>query len=159
MIAAKNINNSNPGIKTIVAIWHISNKGKTATIREFARLLIATYPNYTPIVPLPAIIPPTGDFRLVVKINGIIMGIESQGDPNTNLGRRLTDLADNFHCDIILCSTRTKGDTIDAVDNLFYNRGFQTIWTSTYQVAGDQELANQIKARHILDLVQTLGLI
>ena len=146
-------------MKTILAIWHIANKGKTATLREFANLLIATYPNYRAIIPNPVLIPATGDFRLIVEINGIIIAVESQGDPNTNLGGRLLDLADNFHCDIILCSTRTKGDTIDAVDNLFYNRGFQTIWTSTYQVAGNHLLANQIKARHLLDLLQSLGLI
>jgi hypothetical protein len=146
-------------MKTILAIWHIANQGKTATLREFANLLIATYPNYRPIVPIPIHIPTTGDFRLIVEINGKIIGIESQGDPNTNLGRRLLDLADNFHCDIILCSTRTKGDTIDAVDHLFYNRGFQTIWTSTYQVATNHQLANQTKARHLLDLLQTLSLI
>ena len=146
-------------MKTIIAIWNIADKGKTATIREFAKLLITTYPNYRLIFPIPIVIPTTGDFRLIIEINGKIIGIESQGDPKTNLKNRLLELSDNFNCDIILCSTRTKGDTIEAVDNLFNNRGFQTIWTSTYQMATNHNLVNQAKAKHLLDLLQLLNLI
>ncbi|MEG4904787.1 hypothetical protein [Microcoleus sp. F10-A1] len=146
-------------MRTILALWHVADKGKTATLREFANLLLSTYPAFIPIVPVPANIPITGDFRLVVEINGVIIAVESQGDPNTNLRGRLIDLADNFHCDIILCSTRTKGDTIDAVDNLWQTRGFQTIWTSTYQMATNHQLVNRAKARHLLDLLQSLSLI
>lgn len=146
-------------MKTILAIWHVADKGKTATLREFANLLLVTYPTYIPIVPTPAFVPTTNDFRLVVEINGKIIGVESQGDPKTNLKGRLLDLADIFHCEIILCSTRTKNDTIDAVDNLWQTRGFQTIWTSTYQMATNHNLVNQAKARHLLDLLQTLRLI
>jgi hypothetical protein len=146
-------------MKTILAIRNLANKGKTASLREFANLLIASYPNYSAIIPIQTYIPATGDFRLIIKINGKIIGIESQGDPNTNFEDRLLDLADNFHCDIILCTTRTKGDTIDAVDNLWQNKGFQTIWTSTYQMTTNHQLVNQAKAKHLLDLLKTLNLI
>jgi len=146
-------------MKTILAIWHAANQGKTETLREFAKLLLITYPNYIPVFPIPASVPTTGDFRLVVEINGTILGVESKGDPKTNLKNRLIDLADNFHCDIILCSSRTKGETVDAVDNLHYNRGFQTIWTSTYQMATNHQLVNQLKAAHLLNLIQSLNLI
>lgn len=148
-------------LKTVLAIWHTSNQGKTEALREFANLLLATYPTFTTIFPTPATVPVTGDFRLVVQVNGIIIGVESQGDPKTNLQNRLLDLADNFKCEIILCSSRTRGDTVRAVDNLHFTRGFQTIWTSTYQIAGrpQQIIANNLKAKHILDLLQTLRLI
>ncbi|RYE89641.1 MAG: hypothetical protein EOO37_04635 [Cytophagaceae bacterium] len=146
-------------MKTIVAIWGASDKGKTSTIREFVNTLLAAYPAYKPLFPIPAAVSATGDFRLIIEINGKIIGIESKGDPNTGLRARLEDLAVNHHCDIILCSTRTKGDTIDAVDGLSYHKHFQTIWTSTYQIASNQNLANQAKARHLLDLLQSLSLI
>lgn len=68
-------------MKTALSIWNSGNKGKTETLREFANLLLATYPTFTPISPVVAIVPVTGDFRLVVQINGKIIGIESQGDP------------------------------------------------------------------------------
>lgn len=146
-------------MKTVLAIWHTNDKGKTETLREFANLVPRRYPNYRPIFPIPMTIPPNDDFRVVLQINGTIIGIETQGDPNTNLESRLMDLADNFNCDIILCATRTRGDTVGAVDNLSHNRGFQTIWTSTYQMATNHQLVNQAKARHLLDLLLSLNLI
>jgi hypothetical protein len=146
-------------MKTIVAIRHVHNKGKTATLREFANFLMLQYPKYIPIFPVPAIVPISDDFRLVLKINGVIIGVESQGDPNTNLSGRLLELADGFKCDIIICSTRTKNDTVDAVDNIIQTKGFQAIWTSTYQMSTNHQLVNQLKARHLLDLLQSLSLI
>jgi len=148
-------------MKTVLAIWHSGDKGKTETLREFANLLISTYPTFRPIYPIPTAVSATDDFRLVVEINGIIIGIESQGDPNTNLQNRLIDLADNFHCEIILCCSRTRGETVIAVDNLFHTRSFQTIWTSTYQIAdkANHNLVNRLKAKHLLDLLQGLTLI
>jgi len=148
-------------MKTILAVCHIGDKGKTETLREFANLLLISYPSFKPIFPTIASVPTTGDFRLVIEINGKIIGIESQGDPNTNLQNRLLDLADNYQCEIILCTSRTRGDTVYAVDNLYNTRGFQTIWTSTYQIANvtQHTLVNQLKAKHILDLLQSLGLI
>lgn len=148
-------------MKTVLAIWHSGEKGKTATLREFANLLVSTYPSSRPIFPTIITIPATGDFRLVVEINGKIIGIESQGDPNTNLQNRLLDLSDNFHCEIILCSSRTRGETVSAVDNLFHTRSFQTIWTSTYQIAdkASHNLVNRLKAEHLLNLLQSLNLI
>lgn len=148
-------------MKTVLAIWHLADKGKTETLREFANLLMATYPSYIPVDPIPPTVSPDKDFRLIVKVNGKNIGIESQGDPNTNLQHRLIELADKFQCEIILCSSRTKGETVVAVDNLHRTRNFQTIWTSTYQIDGrtNQNLANNLKAKHILDLLQGLKLI
>lgn len=147
---------------TIIAVWHESNKGKSETLREFARLLLSTYPRYKAIEPIPASVLPKYDFRLVVEIKGKVIGIESQGDPGTRLKERLEELAyKKFKCDIILCTTRTKGYTVEAVDNLWKTRGFDVIWTSTYQIA-DTSLhgqVNRLKAKHILELIHNLGLI
>lgn len=148
-------------MNTVLAVWHSGGKGKTQTIRKFADLLLIAYPSYVPIYPLPAIVPASGDFRLIVEVNGIIVGIESQGDPHTNLKNRLLDLVDNYKCELVICSSRTRGETVDAVDNLHFNRGFQSIWTSTYQIDGtlQQTIANRSKGKHILELLQSLGLI
>lgn len=149
-------------MKTVLAIWNSGNKGKTETLREFAVLLLAAYPNYKEILPVSSKISATGDFRLVVEINGKIIGVESQGDPKTNLKSKLIDLADNFKCDIILCSTRTRGETVQAVyESLLNSRGFKAIWTSTYQVENtlDYKTVNQLKAKHLLELLQALLLI
>lgn len=148
-------------MKTILSVWNTGDKGKTETLREFANLLMLTYPLFRPIFPAIATVPPSGDFRLVVEINGKIVGIESQGDPNTNLQNRLIDLADNYKSEVILCTSRTRGDTVTAVDNLANTRNFQTIWTSTYQIENrtQHNLVNQLKANNILNLLQSLGLL
>lgn len=149
-------------MKTVLAIWHSADKGKTETLREFANLLLLTFrKEIEAIEPIPAIVAETGDFRLIFKLNGKIIGILSQGDPNTNLEEKLIELAVIFHCEIIVCSSRTKGDTVNAVNNLWKTKGFQIIWTSTYQIA-DKSLhqqVNRIKAKHILSLLIDLNLI
>ena len=145
--------------KTVIAIWHKANNGKTDTLRAFANLLLTTYPTHSLIFSKPTPIPATADFQLVVQINGKIIGIESQGDPNTGLNNKLINLTSHHHCDIILCSTRTSGDTVKAVDYLCSQYGFDAIWTSTYQVTSNHRFANQTKAEHILDLLKKLNLI
>jgi hypothetical protein len=160
----KNLNNIisvNSKPKTILAVWNAGGKGKTESVRQFANSLLLAYPTYTSIFPVPATIPTIHDFRLVVEINGIVVGIESQGDPGTNLRNRLIDLVTNFNCDIIICTCRTRGETVAAVENIHNTYGFQTIWTSTYQITDKTQhsLVNQLKGDHILELIQNLGLI
>lgn len=147
---------------TIIAIWHTADMGKTETIRAFANLLINNFQDdLVSIRPDPAFVPPSGDFILVVRINGVVIGITSEGDPGTGLENRLINLADNRECDIILCATRTRGETVTAVDQVASTRNYRTIWTSTYQIEGedDQQLVNNLKAEHLLDLIQRLGLL
>ncbi len=146
---------------TIIAIWHAADMGKTETLRAFANLLITTFPDCEPIRPIPPNVPATGDILLVVRINGVVIGITSQGDPSTDLENRLINLVDNRECTIILCATRTRGETVTAVDRVASSRNYRTIWTSTYQIEGqdNQRIVNNLKAAHLLDLIQTLGLL
>lgn len=146
-------------MKTILAISHSQGKGKTETVREIAQNLIRIYPNFKPIFPIPIKIPLKYDFRLIIEINGKIIGLESQGDPNTNLKKRLKDLVNKYNCDIIYCTTRTKGETVKAVKDVANNFGYDQIWTSTYQTTTNHSLVNDLKAKHIIDLTQQLGLI
>ena len=149
-------------MRTIIAIWHSADMGKTETIRAFANLLINNFQgNLVPIRPDIARVPVNGDFTLVVRINGVVIGITSQGDPRTGLEGRLQNLADTHECNIILCATRTRGETTTAVDRVARSRNYQTIWTSTYQIEGEanRRTVNDLKARHLLDLIQTLGLL
>ena len=144
-------------MKTITAIWHTANKGKTETLRELAQLLVSTYPNHKIVSGGKTPIPLKGDFRLVLNINGKIVAIESQGDPNTGLRERLDDLTGNLHADLIFCSTRTKGDTVNAVDVVSSMHSYDLVWTSTYQTTSNYTLVNRLKAKHILELMQNLG--
>lgn len=145
--------------KTIIAVWNKAGTGKTSTIRELANLVLRVNPKPTAIFPSPSTVPNSGDFRLIVKVNSLIVAFESKGDPNTDLENRLLDLTDNHNADVIFCTTRTSGATVKAVENIRINRGFETIWTSTYQIDHNQQLANSLKAEHILDLCQKLSVL
>jgi len=149
--------------KTILALWHAADKGKTETLRAFAIFLLQQYPQHQAVVPVPAVVPQSGDFRLVVRIKNKVVAVESQGDPNTDLQDRLEELVNQYEADIILCSTRTKGDTVDAVEHLCSTYGYDSIWTSTYQAEDNQSHShrtlNDTKGKHLLDLLQTLQLI
>ena len=148
-------------MKTILAVWNKAEKGKTESIREFAKQLLTSYPSFTEIYPIPMTIHPKWDFRIVVKINGKIIGIESQGDPNTGLEERLSELVNVYKCDVIICSTRTSGSTVYAVQNISTTYGYNDIWTSTYEIQGktQQSFVNNLKGKHILDLLQSLKVI
>jgi hypothetical protein len=146
--------------KAILAIWHIANKGKTHTLRELATLLRRQYPNFIQLFPEPPDDIGTGDFQIVIKIVDLVVAIESQGDPNTNLEKRLLSLVDGTMgvvADVIFCSTRTRGETVGAVECIA-GMGYEAVWTSTYQTGRDHEEMNRLKARHILELMINLGL-
>ncbi|MBP3393756.1 MAG: hypothetical protein J6M38_04500 [Lentisphaeria bacterium] len=147
-------------MKTIIAIWHVGGKGKSETIREFANLLLLSYPSCAVTKQThPSI--PASDISWIVTVNGKTIGIESCGDPYTNLTGRLNELSQKHNCDIIICATRTKGETVDAVNAL--SSIYQVIWTSTYDTAPNlnitQQSLNQLKAKHILDILQSNRLI
>lgn len=148
--------------KIVIALWHSGGKGKTGSLREFAHLLLRTYPTATILLAEPNPVPTDRDFRLVVEIKGKIIAIESQGDPNTNLHGRLMKLVATYNPDIILCSSRTKGDTVWSINQLALSPLlYEIIWTSTYQtkVATMHNTFNQLKAKHLLDFLLSLGLI
>lgn len=146
--------------KYALAVWHSGGKGKTESVRQFAFELLRVYPEFNPIIPNPTTVPATNDFRLIVEINGKIVGVESQGDPKTRLEERLEELAVIQNCDLIICTCRTRGETVDAVSNL-RNHGYEVIWTSTYELNGavQQTIVNFAKGRHILNILQSLNII
>ncbi|MHC2993699.1 hypothetical protein OB13_19745, partial [Pontibacter sp. HJ8] len=76
-------------MRTIVSVWNSASKGKSQTIRELARLILATYPAYIPVAPSIISIPVDVDFLIVIEIDGIRVGIASQGDPGTGLESKL----------------------------------------------------------------------
>lgn len=140
-------------MKTLIAVWNHGGRGKSATLRYFADLLykksqVLFEDNY---------LNPRGiDFRLILKYNGKIIAIESQGDPNTKLDKRLAEIVKEYNPRIILCTCRSSGKTVHAV--MAYEKDYDIIWTSTYQSARDEqhEELNRMKAKHILNLLQVL---
>ena len=95
--------------KLVIAIQGISNTGKTKTIIQFANELVEFYkisPN-----PIERI---GNEISCVFEIQGCKIGIISQGDPGTGLEEKLNELVKD-KCKIIVCATRTYGETTRAV--------------------------------------------
>lgn len=146
-------------MKTILAIWHSAGKGKTESVKELANLILHHSPSYKALIPLN--IPINGDFRVVIKVGVKIICIESQGDPNTEFRKRLFELDSLYNPDLIICTTRTKGETCDAVGDLAKDKKYQVIWSSTYQIEDKSKhnLVNSLKAKHLFDLLINLRLL
>lgn len=144
-------------MSTIVTIWNTSNKGKSATILELAKLFLSK--SSTVIFSSKDIINLTIDFRLIIEINGKIVALESQGDPGTELEKRLNNIINTYSPDLIFTTSRTRGETIWAINNVAKSHKYDKIWTSTYGVNSSHVLMNKLKAEHIFDMVQKSGLI
>jgi hypothetical protein len=115
--------------KTIIAIWGNSNRGKTSTIINTFNKLHKKYPQMTIMHQGNT---NTKDITIILRIGKIIIGIESQGDPNHNLIPSLK-LFEKNGCDIILCATRTKGTTVDEVEKYENAKKYDVIWLSNLQ--------------------------
>ncbi len=146
-------------MNTIVAIWNSGGKGKSSTILELANLLINRFPSNKIIFCDKNTNNLTIDFRLIIEINGKTIALESQGDPTTKLDQRLDDIATKYNPNILFCTCRTRGETVQAIDDTANNFSYDIIWTSTYQTTHSTQLANQLKAEHLLDFIIKMGLL
>ena len=153
-------------MKRIIALTHSSNKGKTCTLIELGNLLLAE----------PAVdilycdqpvsknekLPPSKDITLAVKLFCKVVGIVSQGDPNTDLKNRLQEVIDNYKVDYLFCATRTRGETVVDVYETLGSTAYEKLWTSTYYSDNGEEneaeanFLNKLKAKHLLDLLKEL---
>lgn len=137
--------------KTIFANWGHAGQGKSDTVKRIAQEILATYPTATT---SPATISYTGDIQVIITIGKITIGIESQGDPNSRLFESLK-LFTSTNCDIIICSTRTSGRTVDTVSALHSSHGYEIVWVTNHRsYEKSQPTLNDIAAKHIFTLVQ-----
>ncbi|SHN12424.1 hypothetical protein [Flavobacterium xinjiangense] len=146
-------------MNTIIAIWHSGGKGKSGTILALANLLLSQYPNPNVIHSSKDVNNLSVDFSLIIEINGKTIALESLGDPNTGLEKRIDEIVKKHNPNLIFCTCRTRGETVHAVEKNTKKHNYDIIWTSTYQVNQNHIRANQIKAEHLLDLSVQLGLI
>jgi hypothetical protein len=130
--------------KHVFALYGTANVGKSATLKKVFALLTDAYPT----APVQNIHPPGIDITVVIEIDGIFVGIESQGDPNGRLAESI-ELFKKVKCIIIICATRTRGGTVTTIENL--QPEFTLVWhhkTSEPQV--------NLRARHDDVIAQTI---
>jgi hypothetical protein len=134
--------------RTIIAVRGVANQGKSASIKHAYLLLTDLYPD----AKINEINTGT-DITVVMTINGKRVGIESQGDPNSRLFQSLDHFV-SIGCKVIVCSTRSRGATVEAVNSL--GEKFNIEWHQKQDVPSmsKQAEANRYVARQIVASVQ-----
>ncbi len=141
-------------MRTILTVWYKAGKGKSSTIREFAFALINTFPIHQIIYSDTNPFNPTGDFRLIIKINGKIIAIESKGNTSSGLKERLDEISKKYNPDVIVCASRTSLQTVTHIDSFAAKNNYQQIWASTSLMDNHDDQVNKLKAK-----LQSLNLI
>ena len=135
----------------VIANSGSGNKGKSSSVKEVYKLLAARYPNNISIIyPLTS-----GDVKAIIGVNNVLVGIESQGDPNSRLLDSLTDFR-KAGCEIIVAACRLYGETADAIDGM-HKYGYQVIWTSNDKNWDDDSIVEYLNieyAEHIIQLIE-----
>ena len=143
-------------MEDVFALKGPSKMGKSQTIRTVVEMLTEKHPDAA----IEYNHPTKVDVRVVLTINGLKIGIESQGDPNGRLVKESLDLFVRIGCDVIVCATRTSGATKDAVDAL-QSQGFNVHWLEQPRKSQphEQVLRSLAMAREITERVEvSLGL-
>lgn len=128
----------------VFALKGAADAGKSSTIIEVMNQLKFKYPQAT----ITTFHGGTSiDVKVIIRtIKGLIVGIESQGDPSSRLEGSLADFR-AAKCDIIFCACRTRGMTVMWINKMSpqYNVQFiQQTRTSTGQNAANLAMATQL---------------
>ena len=134
-------------MKTIIAVYGAAQKGKTETLKIVASIL-RNCPTFELIKEEQV----NGiGIRLVCKVNGKKIAVETLGDHEDD------------NCNIIFCASRTRGDTVNSINEIVEQWGYSLIWTSTYEIVEGKEkqrtIVNKLKAHQLSDLLKALDLL
>jgi hypothetical protein len=142
--------------KRIYALGSLGSKGKTTTVKKIAKELYNIFPS-AEIFPDVASLA-KGEIDLLINTGKIKIGITSQGDPGTGLYGRLETHANHNSCHILVCTTRTYGETVQAVEAIEKKYDFRAVWFTNYQsgFAGEYDYLNQKSAEHIISLMRAM---
>lgn len=136
----------------IIALRCSKDTGKTNTIKLFSQLLQEKHPNtilldYYPETP--------HDIKFIFEIGKFKVGIESQGDPNSRLCKSLEEFVQK-KCDIIVCATRTRGQTVKFVESYSHSYNIKFIDKHKEFDKNKQDESNHEYARKLLEYVSDI---
>jgi hypothetical protein len=139
--------------KTIIAVYGRSGEGKSETIKNVIKIFEDRFAQ----AQVKYLID-QDDKLAIVTLGSIMIGIESQGDPNSRMINENTlEQLILSGCSIILCATRTEGMTVARVDELADKHDYHTLWKSSYYTSKlDYTSINMIAAEEIVDLIQSI---
>ena len=144
-----------PKNKTIIAIYGRQNEGKSETIKKTCKLFLDNFPTATS-SPIRENIDYSKDILVEFIIDGVKLGFESQGDPNGKQFDTINNLANNG-CYIIVCASRTKGETTHLIDNIANQHNYHTVWISSFFSPLLNSNTLNIKAsENLLEIIKSL---
>jgi hypothetical protein len=139
-------------VKQIIVLSGKSNIGKSKTIKIVYELLLENYPS---LIILPDTLAETGkEIRVVIKINGKRIGIESRGDNRTLVENALKIFADH-KCAIILCASRTRGGSWDAVQEFGASHTYNINRIEKVSKPTQQDTSNTEYAENIVEKIES----
>jgi hypothetical protein len=131
-------------LKKVIALWGAARSGKSSTLKivymKLSKMAEGVIPGYTE---------EGTDVRDIFLINGKKVGIESQGDPGSRLGKSLS-IFKKEGCELIICATRSKGHTKELVNKLkpLYSPSWRG--QSSLSLKENRDVSNQALASLIL---------
>lgn len=144
--------------KTIITIWGNASTGKSSTAKLVYDQFLNNYRDLiTSIDDGPQ---NTFDITKIFKCINVIVGIESQGDPSSNIFSSLPKFVDN-KCELIICTTRTRGKTADEVNRISEEFNYNVIWLSNLSAGQKEntrlnEILNKKTAMFIHEIIRDL---
>ena len=130
---------------SLFALQGTSNCGKSETLNNVVKILSNKYPN----ADINIIINRKDKKVIFYDINGLTVGIEPQGDPNSRLEESLFDFSKES-CDIIFCACRTSGMTVQWVNNL--SKKYKINFIKQKIVYNNQKKSNWDMAESLIQL-------
>jgi hypothetical protein len=121
--------------KLILANRNLKEQGKTTAILEVYRQLSKNYPNKVTVISMKD----SRDINATIEIRGVLVGIESQGDP----GSRMTKSVDKFvekGCKIIVVACRTRGATCSHIIKVSKEYNYDLIFATHDVIYSQLEL-------------------
>lgn len=136
-------------MKTVIAVSGKTNCGKTMSIFLANELLLREYPH--------AVVEKFGkstrEILQTLSFDGVKIGIESEGKPGGRMRFSLMDLAE-CNCDVIICATRSMGDTVEAAASLGKSYNVRWLYKQYADDRANQEAENLAMAKQIVKLVR-----
>jgi hypothetical protein len=136
--------------KLVIANSGKGGQGKSTSIREVFNQLRAKYPTNV------KVLIDDGDIKATIDVNGCLVGIESQGDPNSRMQESINDFIAN-ECPIIVAACRTKWATYDKIVDLKTTNGYDIIWSPNDKTEISQkhkDILNDMYAKRIIQIIE-----
>ena len=109
-------------MKKIIVLRGVANVGKTTTlVKLFLRLI-----QHKCSIEV-EIFKPVRDIQVTVTAGNVKIGIGSSGDVAEQVKANLNIFAQS-NCDIVFCATRTRGGTVDAVEEFARQQQREITW-------------------------------